>query len=731
MALARAGLLGVSAERVAMRKPPPPTPVPLERRDLLDAATGALMEPRGRDRAIVLVGQAGSGKTVAAKQLAQGLRERFPDGVVWVDGATFAPQRSGREQFAEGLLRVLGVGSERLPPQGERASLARELLRRREVLVVIDGIDDEGQVLDFVPHRNWGSAMILTSRARPRLDVAQLEIPPLAAAESFELLRRITGEPLTPENREVRTELVRFAQGHPLYLSLLGAQLAQRPDAVPDLLLQLRNEATRSSFDTAERDPSHAALTAAYGLLGNDGAALLRAIGMLEERFELEDLELVAGASDDDRVVAALDELLLSGLLQREDDGTYRIHPIVRRFAREQLLSHEETDTDRLATGLRRRGVEQEILVDRHHHFVPRTPSDRIEIEEYALRVAVEQRDTLSQAHALANLGALHLAAGDLDDAEAALHASVGVARSAGDQRTAAQSALALGHVARAGGRLDRARERYVECAQLFSYAQEVSGRVLAQTALGDVYVMQGDLQEARAIYERTLAESGQQGAGIRAHVEGRLAWVAELAGDVLRGRELYLSALQHAELSGDDDERAELMTRLGFLEARAGDLDMARELIERALHAHRRAGNPPDAARAALALGGLAVGRGDLVRARHHFEEAADLAESSDRRLAALAAYGRGVVATASADAIELLELALALFREVADRLGEAQALQALVEPLRRVGDDSGAQAARASASALFERLGVQPTAPEQALRALTIGAQDRALRS
>jgi predicted negative regulator of RcsB-dependent stress response len=695
-------------------------------------ARDALLRPQRHDRAVALVGPGGIGKSVVAAELAHQLAPCFAGGQLWIDASAFEPRRIGQEEIAEALLRAEATANPMLPREG-RISLARSFLCHSRRLIIVDGIEDAGQVMDLVPHHDWPAAMILTSRSRLRLDVEQLVLEPLSGAEGIELLRQVAGEAAVLRDTHLCVDLLRATGGLPLAIRVVGGLVAQDPGSVQELLHQLRNETTRSSFAKSEAIPvaARGVLTVAYERLSPPAADLLRLLGVLtDERITLTLLQVVPEVRHT-LLRPALDELLAGGFVEPDGEG-YRMHPIVRRFAREQL-SAEELDSApaRLASKHLDAPDLNGVLRDFHspQAEAERAPSDRIQVQEYAMRLAAEAGDKRAEARALANLGALHRDAGQILDAASALRASLALTQATGDAATAAPVALALGHTEHDLGAFEAARESYELSARLFAQIEDADGRVVALTSLGDILASQGDMAGAGRMFKTALAEVPLKNDAARAQLEARLASVADLAGETSHARELYDRALERAAAVGNHVLRAELMLRRAFVEARTSNPQDARHLLELALHAHLELGSLQGAARAALALGSIALEREELLTAREQFEQAASLVESTDQQLAALAAYGCGLVAHATGhndEAVALLEFALAHFREASDRLGEAYVLIALVAPLHSTGHETEARAVQATAEASFEQIGTRPGNAGRALRALMLAKRE-----
>src|SRR5262249_7113720 len=114
-------------------------------RDLDLQALDELLSPEREQHTTAMIisavsGTAGVGKTALAVHWAHRVRDRFPDGQLWVNLRGFAPGSPLQPiEALSGFLRALGVPTEQVPVDLEQAaSLYRTLLADRRVLVVLD-----------------------------------------------------------------------------------------------------------------------------------------------------------------------------------------------------------------------------------------------------------------------------------------------------------------------------------------------------------------------------------------------------------------------------------------------------------------------------------------------------------------------------------------------------------------------------------------------------------------
>ncbi|NKE63925.1 AfsR/SARP family transcriptional regulator, partial [Lentzea sp. PSKA42] len=97
---------------------------------------------------VTLAGQPGVGKTTLAVHVAHLLRDRFPDGQLYVDlrGYALGPPADGMDVLSR-FLRALGVPPDEIPPDAdEQSTMLRSLLSGRRMLLVLDNASAPDQV---------------------------------------------------------------------------------------------------------------------------------------------------------------------------------------------------------------------------------------------------------------------------------------------------------------------------------------------------------------------------------------------------------------------------------------------------------------------------------------------------------------------------------------------------------------------------------------------------------
>lgn len=331
--------------------PPPPAQLPAApphftgrgtvRGDLVRA-----LAPGSYPRVAVVSGMAGVGKTALALHVSHGMKERFPDGQLYLNlhGATPGMSPLTQEQALTALLRDLGADPRIVPERTDAAAaLLRSLLAPTRTLMLLDDAENAAQVRPLLP-AGPGCAVIVTSRSPlTALDGAhRFPLAPLSGAESAALLRVASGRD-SRYGPDADHPLVELTGRLPLALRVVAARLAARRALTPDALAgQLA--ATEGRLNHLEYDDlsvrrslavAHDALAASDRETDRDAALTLRRIGALDLPAYGAPLLARLIDADEGRAEAALDRLVDVALLEETAYGRYAPHDLVREFARE------------------------------------------------------------------------------------------------------------------------------------------------------------------------------------------------------------------------------------------------------------------------------------------------------------------------------------------------------------------------------------------------------------
>ncbi|MFI7401828.1 BTAD domain-containing putative transcriptional regulator [Streptomyces sp. NPDC049541] len=341
----------------ALPRPPRPAQLPpppahfTGRTPTLDDLRSAL-EPGRTPAVAVISGMAGVGKSALALQVAHTLRERFPDGQLYINlhGATPGMTPLPPAQALAALLRDLGTEPRRIPEHPDAAAaLLRSLLAPTRTLLLLDDAAHAAQVRPLLP-AGAGCTVIVTSRSPlTALDGARrFPLTPLSGEESAELLRAVSGR----DALDAAHPLVELTGRLPLALRIVAARLAARRALTPEVLAG-ELAAAESRLHHLEYDDlsvrrslavAHDALAASEREADRDAALVLRGIGALDLPAYGAPLLAHLVGTDERRAEAALDRLVDVALLEETAYGRYAPHDLVRDFARELAGGASEVD---------------------------------------------------------------------------------------------------------------------------------------------------------------------------------------------------------------------------------------------------------------------------------------------------------------------------------------------------------------------------------------------------
>lgn len=300
----------------------------------------------------VIAGTAGAGKTSLALRWAHQVRERFPNGQLYVNLRGYDPGEPVTAQEAlHRFLPALGVTDRSVPQDIDAAAaLYRSLLADRRMLIVLDNASTVGQVRPLLPG-GPGCLVLVTSRSRlsglaVRDGARRLTLGTLPQAEAVALLRAVTAGYRPADDLEKLTELADLCARLPLALRIAAERAASRPHLrLDDLIADLRDESALwdalSTGDDEEAEAVRTVFAWSYRALPEQAARLFRLLGLHPgPEFGLRAAAALAAAPVP-RTRQLLDSLVNAHLLEQISPDRYQFHDLLRAYATDQAL-HEE-----------------------------------------------------------------------------------------------------------------------------------------------------------------------------------------------------------------------------------------------------------------------------------------------------------------------------------------------------------------------------------------------------
>jgi DNA-binding SARP family transcriptional activator/DNA-binding XRE family transcriptional regulator len=294
---------------------------------------------------VLLCGPVGVGKTALAVHWAHRMRDRFPDGQLYVNLRGFDPARPPANPAEEirALLPALGMPTEEIPTGTSGLEvLHRTRLAGQRVLLLIDDARDAAQVWPFIPG-SPGCLVLVTSRAAlPGLLVAagarSVVLDPLGPEPAHQLLCRRLGLAAPVADPAATRELAARCDGLPLALAILAARATTRPGyPLARLAADLRTPpGMRAAFAGSEPENDlRTMLSASFRALTGPAARML---GTLARHHGSEATAEVAAAlmgMPDRQARELLDELRQAHLIIERRPDRYTLIEPFRCFAAE------------------------------------------------------------------------------------------------------------------------------------------------------------------------------------------------------------------------------------------------------------------------------------------------------------------------------------------------------------------------------------------------------------
>ncbi|TSB19088.1 tetratricopeptide repeat protein [Streptomyces benahoarensis] len=311
----------------------------------------------------VVAGTAGAGKTSLVLRWAHQVKDRFPDGQLFVNLRGYDPgEPVTADQALQRFLRALGVAAGDLPQDtDDAAALYRSLLSDRRVLIVLDNAATVSQVRPLLPG-SGNSLVVVTSRNRlaglaVRDGAHRITLGTLPEPEAVALLHAVTKDYRPEYDEDKLAELARYCARLPLALRIAAERAASHPYLrLDDLISDLRDESalwdTLSTGIDEEAEAVRSVFAWSYRALSAHSARLFRLLGLHPGA----EFGLAAAAALGDlphhRARQLLDDLVGTHLLEQTAPDRFQFHDLLRAYATD-LVQTEETPAHR-AAALRR-----------------------------------------------------------------------------------------------------------------------------------------------------------------------------------------------------------------------------------------------------------------------------------------------------------------------------------------------------------------------------------------
>ncbi|MEV6832788.1 tetratricopeptide repeat protein [Amycolatopsis sp. NPDC051102] len=602
-------------------------------------------------------GSAGIGKTTLALHWAHRVKDRFPDGQLYVDLHGFDP-REPRDagQVLHGFLLALGLDAHAIPlDQEARSALYRGLVAERRLVIVLDNARSADHVRPLLPA---GTASLVLVTSRRRLDglvvregAHSIALDVLSPEEARSLLAERVGRECVDSEPEAAAELAELCQRLPLALSIVAARAARRAGRpLSGLVRELRGERRRLDvLDLGEADLSlRSVFSWSYEILSEEAARLFRLLAV-HPGPDIDRHACAAVVRPSADAGEVLTELTSTHLVAEHVPGRYRFHDLLRAYATELTQAEpraaDQHEAARQFIEYYLRAAElADCVIQPCRNELMRTPQSlrgrdlpAITTYEEAIRWFGDECATLLAVVAFAaeqGFAALtwRLAlacttflrrSGRWHERVAVHQIALAAARSAGDVEGQATASRDLGPALARLGHAEQALGHLQEAAALFGELGHCGASVATHLAFARVLEPQGRPLEAFRHAHRAwrLVRNGDNLLG-HADTLNAMGRQLHLLGHDQVALPLCERALGYYTTVGHSEGRADVLINIGVIERRLGRPARALRCFQDSLEIDQRLGDRYWTAHALEQLGDTQHAVGDFASAERAWQE-------------------------------------------------------------------------------------------------------------
>jgi tetratricopeptide (TPR) repeat protein len=465
-------------------------------------------------------GMGGIGKTELALEYArqQYRVDTYPGGVCWL---------RAREDVGSQIISFARSQLNLTPPDdlelAEKVRWCWSRWREGAALVILDDVQDYGEVRSFLPPPASRFQVLMTTRSQFGPPVQAIRLDVLAEAEALELLRLLVPDDRIDRELQQSKELCDWLGCLPLGIELVGRYLSRKPDLS---IAQLQQRLQTKRLDAIAFKQAEPGMTASLGVAAafelswqdlSESAQQLTAVlslfALVEIPWAL--VEQCLPETDAEELEEIRDRSLWeANLLKRVGQGMYQLHQLLREFF--AVKRSQRTDDAEL-----QRQFYQVVIVaaERVEEKPERSLIKESTIMITHLQAAIERLDRPEQALDLATclyrMANLYYEQGRYAEAEPLYLQSLEMRQQhlGNHHLNVAESLNDLATLYQEQGRYAEAELLFMQSLSIFEQQLGVdhSNVAISLNNLALLYSLQGRYGEAEPLYVRSLSMREQQ----------------------------------------------------------------------------------------------------------------------------------------------------------------------------------------------------------------------------
>ncbi|HZE40675.1 MAG TPA: BTAD domain-containing putative transcriptional regulator [Stackebrandtia sp.] len=311
-------------------------------------------------RFCLIAGPAGVGKTALAVHWGHHVRDRFPDGQLYVNLQGFDPHGPVDVTRAlDGLVRALQPADMAVPTDIDALTgLYRSLVDDLRVLIVVDNARDAAQVRRLLPP---GSTCFTIITSRNRLagltaidSVRHMRLSPLPRSEAVNLLAESAAGPQVRVSSDEWHQLAELCGDLPLALRIASAHLDTHTGLSASDYISELGESDRLDALTIDGDPDasvSSALEQSFLALDIRSQTVLCLLGLVPGNDFPHALVGAVGGIPPAAAQGVLRQLETAHLVEHHSFGRSRFHDLTKEYARQRVAQTTSQAVQEAAIG--------------------------------------------------------------------------------------------------------------------------------------------------------------------------------------------------------------------------------------------------------------------------------------------------------------------------------------------------------------------------------------------